>query len=97
MAALGDPTRAAIVVRLGDGTTTVSDLSAPFSMSLRGVLNHIQVLESAGVVRTDKIGRQRRCQLQPAALDDLSAWLTDLRARWERRIDRIEAYLQEEQ
>jgi len=49
------------------------------------------------VVRTDKVGRQRRCQLQPAALDDVSAWLTDLRTRWERRIDRIEAYLQEEQ
>ena len=96
MAALGDPTRAAIVARLGEGATTVSELSAPFSMSLRGVLNHIHVLESAGVVRTDKIGRQRRCQLQPAALDELSAWLTDLRSRWERRIDRIESYLQEE-
>ena len=93
-AALADPTRVEIVTRLSRGVATVGDLAEPFDMSLRAVLKHVQVLEAAGLVRTAKQGRVRLCELVPAPIDDASRWIDQLRRRWDRRLDRIEKYLE---
>ena len=95
--ALGDSTRVAIVDRLSRGPASVTELAEPFAMSLRGVLKHIQVLEDAGVVHTVKAGRVRRCELQRDAIDDAAKWIEQVRARWERRLDRMEQYLRDEE
>ena len=95
-AALADPTRVEIVTRLSRGVASVGDLAEPFDMSLRAVLKHVQVLETAGLVRTVKHGRVRLCELQPARIDDASRWIEQLRHRWERRLDRIEKYLDDQ-
>ena len=95
-AALADPTRVDIVLRLSRGVATVGDLAEPFDMSLRAVLKHVQVLEAAGVVRTVKRGRVRLCELVPAPIDDASRWIDQLRRRWDRRLDRIEKYLEDQ-
>ena len=93
-AALGDPTRAAILGRLSRGPASVTELAQPFAMSLRGVLKHVQVLEDAGVVRTVKTGRVRRCEIVQGPIDDAADWIEHLRRLWERRLDRIEKYAQ---
>jgi DNA-binding transcriptional ArsR family regulator len=93
-AALADPTRVDIVLRLSRGVATVGDLAEPFDMSLRAVLKHVQVLEAAGLVRTAKQGRVRLCELVPAPIDDASRWMEQVRRRWDRRLDRIEKYLE---
>ena len=96
LAALGDATRVEIVSRLSAGPSSVTELAAGFPMSLRGVLKHVQVLETAGVVRTEKHGRVRRCELQAEVLAGAGQWLDDVRRRWERRLDRLEHYLEEQ-
>src|SRR4051794_9028424 len=93
-AALADPTRAEIVMRLSRGVASVGDLAEPFDMSLRAVLKHVEVLEAAGVVRTAKRGRVRLCELVPAPIEDASRWMEQLHRRWDRRLDRIEQYLE---
>jgi DNA-binding transcriptional ArsR family regulator len=94
-AALADPTRIDIVSRLSRGPATVGELAKPHAMSLRAVLKHVQVLEEAGLVRTVKDGRVRRCALQRDRFDAAGDWLEQLRKRWERRIDRLEQYAQD--
>jgi DNA-binding transcriptional ArsR family regulator len=94
-AALADPTRVAIVARLSRGVASVSELAAPFDMSLRAVLKHVHVLEEAGLVRSAKNGRVRHCELQRERIDDAARWIEQQRARWERRIDRLERYVEE--
>jgi DNA-binding transcriptional ArsR family regulator len=96
-AALGDATRIEIVTRLSAGPASVSELAEPFPMSLRAVLKHVAVLEDAGIVRTTKTGRVRHCRLESAALDDATSFIQELQARWERRIDRIESLLRNEE
>jgi DNA-binding transcriptional ArsR family regulator len=93
LAALADPTRIEIVDRLSAGTASVTELAAGFSMSLRGVLKHVQLLEQAGLVRTTKQGRVRRCELRPDRLDETARWMDEVRNRWERRLDRLERHL----
>lgn len=95
LGALADPTRLEIVDRLSAGPASVSELAAAFPLSLRGVLKHVQVLEDAGVVRTEKHGRVRRCQLRPDRLTEAAAWMDAVRRRWERRLDRLEQYVQD--
>ncbi len=95
-AALGDTTRLELVRRLARGPASVSELAAPHDMSLRGVLKHVQVLEDAGLVRTVKSGRVRRCELQRAQLDKATRWLEQTRRLWERRLDRLEEYITKE-
>ena len=94
--ALADPTRCDIVARLSNGPASVSELAQQHDMSLRGFLKHVQVLEDAGLVTTVKQGRVRRCELRPQPFAETIGWLDDVRARWERRIDRIEAFAQAE-
>jgi DNA-binding transcriptional ArsR family regulator len=89
-AALADPTRVEIVQRLSRGAASVSELAEPYDMTLRAVLKHVQVLEDAGVVRTTKEGRVRRCELVPKRIDESARFFEQLRQRWERRLDRIE-------
>jgi DNA-binding transcriptional ArsR family regulator len=77
-AALGDPTRRAVVERLGSGSASVSELAAPFGMTLTGMRKHIRLLEEAELVTTEKVGRVRRCMLAPYAFEGVSAWLQRL-------------------
>jgi len=77
-AALADPTRRAVLERLVAGSATVSELAQPFGMSLTGMKKHIQLLENAELVTTEKIGRARRCMLAPYAFEGISTWLQRL-------------------
>ena len=77
-AALADPTRRAVLERLGAGSATISDLAEPFGMSLTGMRKHISLLEKAELVTTEKVGRVRRCMLVPCAFDGVSMWLQRL-------------------
>jgi DNA-binding transcriptional ArsR family regulator len=91
--ALADPTRRRIVELLDGGPATVSQLAAPLPMSLPAVLQHLQVLEAAGVVRTEKVGRVRTCRLDVKRLDTVQDWITERRRTWERRLDRLGDFL----
>jgi DNA-binding transcriptional ArsR family regulator len=77
-AALADPTRRAVLERLGDGGATISELAEPFAMSLTGMKKHVRLLEEAELVTTEKIGRVRRCTLAPYAFEGINTWLQRL-------------------
>jgi len=77
-AALGDPTRRAILERLGSGSATISELAEPFGMSLTGMKKHVRLLEEADLVTSEKVGRARRCMLAPYAFEGISTWLQRL-------------------
>src|SRR5262244_2097226 len=87
--ALAEPTRRAIVERLSRGPATVSDLGKPFDMTLAAVVQHLQVLEESGLVRSEKSGRVRTCRIEPTTLTAAAAWIADRKATWERRLDRL--------
>jgi len=91
--ALADPTRRAMVERLSRGPATVSDLAAPLPMSLTAVVQHLKVLEAAGLVASEKVGRVRTCRVEPAALSAAERWINDRRRSVERRLDRLGDYL----
>jgi DNA-binding transcriptional ArsR family regulator len=91
--ALSDPTRRAIVRRLGRGPASVSELAKPFRMAMPSLLQHLRVLEDSKLIRSDKVGRVRTCEMQPSALSIAEDWLAQQRALWESRIDRMEAYV----
>jgi DNA-binding transcriptional ArsR family regulator len=93
-AALSDPTRRAILLRLGRSEASISELSASFEMTLTGLKKHVQVLEDAGLVSSEKLGRVRRCRLGPRRLDDVSRWLSSYRNLLEERFDRLEDFLE---
>jgi len=93
--ALSDPTRRAVIQRLSRGPATVSELAKPFRMSLPSVVQHLQVLEDSGLIRSRKVGRVRTCQIVPKALITAEEWIAHQRALWEGRLDRLEAYLTE--
>jgi DNA-binding transcriptional ArsR family regulator len=87
--ALADPTRRAIVERLCRGPASVGELAKPLSMSLPAVLQHVQVLETSGLVRSSKVGRVRRCRVEQASLRAAETWISARRSTWERRLDRL--------
>ena len=91
--ALADPGRRTMVERLSRGPASVSELGRPLGMSLSAVVQHVQVLESCGLVRTEKVGRTRTCRIEPAALRTAQDWIADRRALAERRLDRLGEYL----
>jgi DNA-binding transcriptional ArsR family regulator len=96
LAALADPTRRSILERLGrQGSASVSELAEPAAMSLTGMKKHLSVLEAAGLVSTEKVGRARRCSLGPKRLEDLQAWIGSYRAMVEERFDRLEELLEQ--
>ena len=90
--ALADATRRDILVRLGEGPATIGELAEPHRMSLTGMKKHVQVLEDAGLVSTQKVGRSRQCRLGAERLDDVMAWITYYQRLWERRLDGLDAY-----
>jgi DNA-binding transcriptional ArsR family regulator len=87
--ALGDPTRRAIVERLSRGSASAGTLVGPLDITLAAVVQHLQVLEESGLVRTQKIGRVRTCHIQPEGLQLAERWIAERRALWERRLDRL--------
>jgi DNA-binding transcriptional ArsR family regulator len=91
--ALADPSRRVIVERLSQGSASVSELARPLPMSLPAVVQHLQVLETCGLVRSEKVGRVRTCRLEPAALRPVEQWVGARRSTWERRLDRLGDYL----
>ncbi len=93
-AALSDPTRREILDRLALGPATLSELARPFEMTLPGLMKHVRVLEDAQLVVTEKHGRTRECRLGSEQLDDAARWIETYRRRWERRLDRLEGYLE---
>jgi DNA-binding transcriptional ArsR family regulator len=92
-AALADPSRRSMVERLSRGPASVKELAAPLTMSLPAVMQHLQVLETSGLVRSEKVGRVRTCRIEPVALQAAEQWIADRRAGWERRLDRLDEYL----
>jgi DNA-binding transcriptional ArsR family regulator len=95
--ALGDPTRRAIVDKLSRGPITVSQLAKPLAITLAAVVQHMQVLEECGLIRTEKVGRVRTCSLEPEALSAAEQWIRDRRSTWERRFDRLGDLLAEDE
>lgn len=93
--ALADPSRRAMVDRLVQGPATVSELAKPLAMSLPGVMQHLAVLEASGLVVSEKIGRTRTCRIEPEVLTQAEQWITERRALWERRLDRLGQFLDE--
>jgi DNA-binding transcriptional ArsR family regulator len=96
LSALADPTRRRIVEQLGAGPASVTALAGPMPMSLPAVLQHLQVLESSGLVVSTKSGRVRTCQLDPERLKAVEGWVGDRRRQWERRLDRLGKILDSE-
>jgi DNA-binding transcriptional ArsR family regulator len=91
--ALADPSRRGMVERLTRGPASVSELAKPLAMSLPAVVQHLQVLESSGLIRTEKVGRVRTCSIEPEALTVAERWISERRTLWERRLDRLGDYL----
>src|SRR6202043_180243 len=87
--ALADPTRLVMVERLSRGPVSVSQLAQPLAMSLSAVMQHLDVLEASGLVRSEKVGRVRTCHIQPGALSMAEHWISERRTSWERRLDRL--------
>jgi DNA-binding transcriptional ArsR family regulator len=94
--ALADPTRRRVVERLTRGPASVSELAKPLDMTLSAVVQHLAVLETSGLVRSEKVGRVRTCRVEPAALRLAEQWITERRATWERRLDRLGDLLADE-
>jgi DNA-binding transcriptional ArsR family regulator len=93
--ALADPTRRGMVERLSRGPASVSELAQPLDMTLSAVVQHLQVLEASGLVRSQKVGRVRTCRIEPMALSRAEQWIAARRTTWEGRLDRLGDYLAE--
>ena len=91
--ALADPGRRVMVERLSRGPASVSELGRPLPISLAAVVQHVQVLEASGLVRSQKVGRTRTCSINPAALRSAESWIAGRRTLTERRLDRLGDYL----
>lgn len=95
--ALADPTRRAVLGRLGRGGASVGDLAAPFDMALPSFMKHVHALEAAGLIHTRKEGRVRYCEIDEVRLGAVGSWLDEQRAIWESRTDRLERFVAERQ
>ncbi|MEX1078299.1 MAG: metalloregulator ArsR/SmtB family transcription factor [Homoserinimonas sp.] len=91
--ALADPTRRAVLSRLGAGSASVGELAAPFEMALPSFMKHIHYLENTGWIRTRKTGRVRTCTLERTSFDVIETWLSEQRRIWEGRTDRLEGFV----
>jgi DNA-binding transcriptional ArsR family regulator len=92
--ALADPTRRQMIDRLSRGPASVSELARPLAMSLPAVVQHLQILEASGLVRSEKVGRVRTCRIEPVPLQTAEQWISDRQSGWERRLDRLGDYLE---
>jgi DNA-binding transcriptional ArsR family regulator len=93
--AMADPTRRGMLARLSRAPASVSELARPLRMSLPAVMQHLQMLEASGLVRSEKKGRVRTCQIEPSALAAAESWIAEQRALWEGRLDRFETYVEQ--
>ncbi|GAA5197163.1 metalloregulator ArsR/SmtB family transcription factor [Microbacterium jejuense] len=93
LVALADPTRRAVIRRLGEGPASVSELARPFAITLPSFLKHVRMLESSGLVRTAKSGRVRMCTLDRERLSLVDGWLDEQRRVWDERTDRLAAFV----
>ncbi|TJY70322.1 helix-turn-helix transcriptional regulator [Arthrobacter sp. CAU 1506] len=91
--ALADPTRRAVLGRLGAGPASISELAAPFDMALPSFMKHIRYLQDTGWITTRKTGRVRVCTLEPKSFEDIETWLSEQRRIWESRTDRLEQFV----
>jgi DNA-binding transcriptional ArsR family regulator len=96
-AALADPTRRAILARLAKGEATVTELAAPFDMSLPGISKHLKVLHRAGLIEQGRQAQWRPCRLAPEPLREVAGWVEQYRRHWEESFDRLSEYLREVQ
>ena len=87
--ALSDATRRQMIERLSEGPVSASELAKPLGVSLAAVVQHLQLLEGCSLVRSEKVGRTRLCRMEPAGLRAVEKWITDRRASWERKFDRL--------
>jgi DNA-binding transcriptional ArsR family regulator len=94
-AALADPTRRAILARLSKGEASVSELAAPFEMSMPGISKHLKVLERAGLIARGREAQWRPCTLEAGPLKDVAHWVEHYRHFWEESFDRLDEYLRE--
>ncbi len=97
LAAVADPTRRAIVARLAQGPTTVGDIAEPFDMSLPAISKHLTVLERAGLIDREKVGRERHCRLRPAPLEAVSSWVQQYAVFWQHQLDSLTAFVENEE
>lgn len=95
LAAIADPTRRAILQRLARGEATVTELAAPFAISMPAITKHLHVLERAGLVTRSRDAQRRPCRLRPEGLKPVADWLDRYRELWEQRLDRLAAYVDE--
>jgi DNA-binding transcriptional ArsR family regulator len=95
--ALAEPMRRALVERLSAGPMSVSDLAQPFDVTLAAIVQHLQVLEESGIVRSEKVGRVRTCRLESEGLKLAERWISERRSLWERRLDRLGELLAEDE
>jgi DNA-binding transcriptional ArsR family regulator len=93
--ALGDPTRRAMVEKLSEGPISVSKLAKPLAITLAAVVQHLQILEESGLVRSEKIGRVRTCRIEAKGLTVAERWINERRSLWEERLDRLGSFLLE--
>lgn len=93
--ALSDPTRREILGRLAEAPATLSELAAPFGLTINGVKKHVGILEDVDLVLTSKVGRVRECRLGPAGLDAAARWIDDYRRAWKQRLDRFGDYVEQ--
>lgn len=93
--ALADATRRGVVLQLGQADASISDLADRFHMTLTGMKKHVSVLEQAGFVTTEKVGRVRKCRLGARRLDDELAWIAQYRALWEARFDALDGVIEQ--
>jgi DNA-binding transcriptional ArsR family regulator len=94
-AALSDPTRRGVLERLGRADASITDLAERFHMTLTGMKKHVGVLEQAGLVTTEKVGRVRNCKLGPRRLEDVSGWIEKYRQLWDARFDELDQVIEE--
>jgi len=94
-AALADPTRRAILARLALGEATVTELAAPFDMSLPGISKHLKVLQRAGLIEQGRQAQWRPCRLQPGPLREVADWVGQYKRHWEESFERLDSYLRE--
>ena len=94
-AALSDPTRRGVLEQLGRADASITELAGQFRMTLTGMKKHVGVLEQAGLVTTQKVGRVRKCRLGPRRLEEEAAWLERYRQRWDERFDELDRVVEE--
>ncbi len=94
--ALADPARRQMLERLSRSPASVREVAKPFDMTLSGIMQHLNLLESSGLIVTEKVGRVRTCRIEPKGFTRVEQWISERRSLWERRLDRLGGFLAEQ-